>query len=339
MEGTPPWDITFQEFLHTFQSNPVPGSQSVPSLIPSVSPPEAASVASSDLAVGDFGRLLWAPYNFKPQTKPILRFLVESSPDGNTIQTSIKYLILQRIQGQRIRYDPNFFTIGLYKESEPFSFVSGFWNHADVSFTKEEDVEQEGVYYISANLSNETYKQLPVMDPIAIWTDKPVVEYVDLKNTGINLRVPAPGRVSDRIRVVTHQDFDDHKTKMVMKIWPTPVYNKDGLEREMMAYRACDGKDITPKFLGHVAEEGRIVGMLIEYIEGAHKPSNHEEKELCRQELDRLHQLTGWHRNVMENHKGNFLIKDGKVYIIDLGRAYTPQDVACRGIDWATKDI
>ncbi|ROV94396.1 hypothetical protein VSDG_05976 [Cytospora chrysosperma] len=328
MEFDPPFD----PLLNTFASN----AQSSGQEASSPKPPSATSTAMQD---GDFGRLLWAPHHHRPDIKPTLRFFVESLRDGSTVKNSIKYLTLHQVKGHGIRYDPSFFTSELFQKSEPFSFPNGNWNHGTVSFFKEEDYDEEGVYYIWAGVVNDAYMSLPVLDPKAIWPEIPVVEYVDLSHPKISLRETTPIGTSDRIRVVTHEDFKDHETKLVMKIWPSPMCNTDGIEREMMAYRACNGKDITPKFLGHVAEEGRIIGMLIEYIEGAHKPSNEEEKELCRQELDRFHRLTGWHRNPMENHKGNFIIKDGSVYIIDLARAYTPEDVASKGSEWLTEKV
>lgn len=302
--------------------------------------PEPTSAIPTTVLDGDFGRLLWAPQKHRPDIKPTLRFFVESSRDGSTIKNSIKYLTLQQVEGHGIRYEPEFFTTELFKTSEPFSLPSGNWNHGTVSFYKERDYdEEEGLCYIWADILDNACRPLPVLDPKAIWPETPTIEYIDLSHPNISLRKTIPIGTSDRIRVVTHKDFDNHETKMVMKIWPSPMYNKDGIEREMMAYRVCNGKDITPRFLGHVAEGGRVIGMLIEYIEGGHKPRNDEEKELCRQELDRFHRLTGWHRNPMENHKDNFIIKDGSVYLIDLTKAYTPEDVASKGSEWAAEKV
>lgn len=297
----------------------------------------APSITSSFLADDDWGVILWAPQSHRPDIKPILRFFVECVNDDSTTKDTIKYLTLHERFCDGIKYKPEFFTTELYKQSEPFDLPDGQWNQGKVCFVKRRN-EKENFDYVEAKVFHEIQGPLPALNPEAVWAEMPKVEYVSLSHPEIRLRNSA-SEYGDHTRVVTHEDFNKHETKMVMKIWPSPMCNKDGIEREMMAYQACDGKDITPKFLGHVAEEGRVIGMLIEYIEEAHKPSTHEDKELCRQGLDRFHRSTGWHRNPMANHKDNFLIKDDKAYLIDLSKAYTPEDVASKGTDWATEKV
>lgn len=271
----------------------------------------------------------------------MLRFFVESWLEGGCVQNRVKYLTLHQKAGHGVTYQPGFFARELFKKSGPFTLPSGYWNCANVSFVmeEEEDDEKESIFYLWAEISDEKLSPLPELEPEAIWAEKPVLEYVKLSITDISLETIIPVNNSDRIRVVTHDDIDNRKTRMVMKIWPSPMCSKVGLEREMMAYRACDGKDITPKFVGHVAEEGRVIGFLTEYIEGAHMPSSDDEKELCRRALYRFYRLTGWHRNPMASHKANFLIKDGKAYLVDLAMAYTPQDVASLGDEWANEKV
>ncbi|KAL1876318.1 hypothetical protein Daus18300_002947 [Diaporthe australafricana] len=104
-----------------------------------------------------------------------------------------------------------------------------------------------------------------------------------------------------------------------------------------MAYRACDEFGITPHFLGYVTEQGRVIGILTHYLDEAHKPDNDEEKELCRTALHDFHSLTGWQRDPKANHRDNFLIDDGKVYLVDLANVYTPEQVTRKGDDWMQK--
>lgn len=113
--------------------------------------------------------------------------------------------------------------------------------------------------------------------------------------------------------------------------------SKLGLENEMMAYRACDGTGITPYFVGYVTKQGRVIGILTEYLQDAHKPENDKEKELCRTALHNLQTLTGWQRSPKANHKDNYLIDDGKAFLVDLTSVYTPEQVARKGNDWAQK--
>lgn len=75
---------------------------------------------------------------------------------------------------------------------------------------------------------------------------------------------------------------------------------------------------------------------LIDYIEGSHRPSA-SEKEMCREQVKRFHELTGWHRSGPENRRSNFLVKDGRVWLIDLAKAKDPQTVGRESPGWAEK--
>lgn len=124
---------------------------------------------------------------------------------------------------------------------------------------------------------------------------------------------------------------------MIMKFWPTPACVPIRIETEMRAYHACVGHDLTPEFLGLVTELGRVVGYLLEYIKDAHEPHDAADKELCREQVQRLHDLTGWHRSGAKNRRSNFLVKDGRVWLIDLAKARDPQLIGCESPGWAEK--
>ncbi|KAJ4391676.1 hypothetical protein N0V93_005295 [Gnomoniopsis smithogilvyi] len=124
---------------------------------------------------------------------------------------------------------------------------------------------------------------------------------------------------------------------MVLKYWPTPACHPLRIETEMRAYRVCKGKDLAPEFLGLVTESGRVIGFLLDYIEEAHKPSTAEEKELCRAQVKRFHDLTGWHRNGPENRRSNFLVKDDRVWLVDLAKAKEPQTVGRESPGWVER--
>ncbi|ROW15007.1 hypothetical protein VPNG_03487 [Cytospora leucostoma] len=304
---------------------------SLPSLQEGDSNPDEPSRPVDDPTQNDFAFLLWAPRNHKPSIKPTLRFLVDSPNDDGTSTDTIKYLTLDQV-GLGIRYRPGWLARRRLDESEPFFFPKGNWNIGRICFFAEED--DHGSYY-RAQIYDAARLPLPQLDPRSICSFSPKFEYVDLKFTEVQLREHEPPRYSDRIRVVTHAAYGNDEALMVMKIWPSPMCNRMGIEKEMLAYKAFSHLGMTPKFVGHVTEEGRVVGMLLEYIAGAHKPSDDKEKELCRQRLYLFHRMTGWHRSVAANHKDNFLIKDGIAYIIDFARAFTPEEVAAKGSDWA----
>lgn len=105
----------------------------------------------------------------------------------------------------------------------------------------------------------------------------------------------------------------------------------------MMAYRACDGRGITPEFIGHVTEQGRHISLLTAYHSKAHKPGNEGEKELCRVALHTLMTETGWQRRPLANHRDNYMIEAGKALLVDLAKAVDPERVAKNGGEWAQK--
>lgn len=183
-------------------------------------------------------------------------------------------------------------------------------------------------------------EQLPQLPKEAIWPEdeKPRIEYLELLTAQSELDTRL-GCLNE-IVVVMHVGIGPFGNKnLAMKVWPTPQVVHLGIETEMEAYKACEGKEITPEFLAHVTENGRVIGFLMEYIEGAHIPQNAQEKELCRDAVKRLYNLTGWLRSERENRKGNFLVRDGKVWIIDLSRALRPEQVKSRGDDWVHHTI
>lgn len=308
-------------------------TSSLPSLQEDDSSPDAPSMPADwpDPSQHDYAYLLWAPRNHKPSINPTLRFLVEPLNDDGTSTNTIKYLTLDQA-GYGIKYRPGWLAKRRFDGSEPFCFPRGDWNVGKVRFFREEG--KNGSYY-RAQVYDTARLPQPQLDPKAISSSRPHFEYVDLKLTGVQLREHQLPGYSDRMRVVTHAAYGNNEALMVMKIWPSPMYTQLGIEREMMAYKALGHLGLTPKFVGHVTEEGRVVGMLLEYIAGAHKPSDYNEKELCRQQLFLFHRMTGWHRSVAANHKDNYLVKDGIVYIIDLARVFTPEEVAAMGSDWA----
>ncbi|BDD61734.1 hypothetical protein MAP00_006762 [Monascus purpureus] len=60
------------------------------------------------------------------------------------------------------------------------------------------------------------------------------------------------------------------------------------LENETTAYQWIDGHDIGPRFLGHLVEDGRVIGVLIERVRNA-RHAGIEDLEVCQKALSRLH--------------------------------------------------
>lgn len=94
------------------------------------------------------------------------------------------------------------------------------------------------------------------------------------------------------------------------------------LDAETSAYQWIENHQIGPKFLGHISEEGRIIGFVIEQInDGRH--ATPEDLSLCQLTLRRLHSLGIKHGDI---NKHNFLIHHGKATLIDFDSSIRDSD-------------
>ncbi|KAI1091509.1 alpha-galactosidase A precursor [Rostrohypoxylon terebratum] len=92
------------------------------------------------------------------------------------------------------------------------------------------------------------------------------------------------------------------------------------LERETMAYEWIEGQQIGPTFLGHLIEEGRVIGFLMDRIADC-RHATPEDYTLCHSVLSKLHKLGIKHGDI---NKHNFLIHDGRATLIDFDNASRP---------------
>jgi predicted Ser/Thr protein kinase len=94
------------------------------------------------------------------------------------------------------------------------------------------------------------------------------------------------------------------------------------IEAETRIYQLIQPLGITPPFLGHIHEAGRVIGFLLEKIEGRH--ANLEDLEICKAALQRLHDQRILHGDC---NRYNFIIgADGKITLIDLEGAKIDAD-------------
>ncbi|KAK3337777.1 hypothetical protein B0T19DRAFT_413497 [Cercophora scortea] len=91
------------------------------------------------------------------------------------------------------------------------------------------------------------------------------------------------------------------------------------LEAETAAYQWVEGTDIAPRFLGHLTEEGRVIGFVLEYIENA-RAAGPGDLAACQSVLKKLHALGIKHGNI---NNRNFLVRDhdGTVILLDFEMA------------------
>lgn len=89
------------------------------------------------------------------------------------------------------------------------------------------------------------------------------------------------------------------------------------LEAETTAYEWIEGHQIGPEFLGHLTEEGRVIGFIMARIPDFHHATP-EDLPLCQRALSKLHQLGIKHG---DTNKHNILVHDGKATLIDFDMA------------------
>lgn len=87
-------------------------------------------------------------------------------------------------------------------------------------------------------------------------------------------------------------------------------------ETETAVYKAIDGHAIAPAFLGHLTEHGRIIGFLIEKIEG--RCASIGDLEACQTAVQRLHSLNIVHGDL---NRHNFIVSSAGVTLIDFENA------------------
>ena len=94
------------------------------------------------------------------------------------------------------------------------------------------------------------------------------------------------------------------------------------LEDETRAYEWIEGKDVGPRFLGHLLENGRVSGFLMERVLDA-RHAGPEHLSLCQEAVRRLHRLGIRHGDL---NKYNMLIAAGRATLIDFDAASKCED-------------
>lgn len=132
------------------------------------------------------------------------------------------------------------------------------------------------------------------------------IEYGDL----VRVAVIQDGR----LEVVQHPDLGTNP--VLVKRAALPEYI-NSISRETEFYRLLDGLGVTPTFLGHVQEAGRITGFLAEYVEQQDGEQHGRDggTEACLAALRRMHARGIAHRDA---HGGNCLVRgDGSAALVD----------------------
>jgi len=109
-------------------------------------------------------------------------------------------------------------------------------------------------------------------------------------------------------------------------------YYIDGMERETAVYQTIEGRGIGPAFLGHILEGGRVIGILVELVEG--RPAGPSDIHGCRDVLQRLHALDIAHGDIFRH---NFIVaSDGTVKLIDFEMSFPCSSAEVKDQELAT---
>ena len=103
------------------------------------------------------------------------------------------------------------------------------------------------------------------------------------------------------------------------------------VERETRAYQLLQQKDseLAPRFLGHIREGDRVIGFLLEKLEGKRHADISDLHE-CETALHRLHNLGLLHGDV---NRHNFLVNHDGIKLIDFERFQENATEASKGLE------
>ncbi|EFE44234.1 hypothetical protein TRV_01010 [Trichophyton verrucosum HKI 0517] len=122
---------------------------------------------------------------------------------------------------------------------------------------------------------------------------------------------------ASEVTVSGNRDSSDASTSLgpqataILKIarfeWEIPR-----IVQETRAYKLLEESGLAPRFLGHVHEHGRVIGILVEKIEG--REASIGDLPVCKDVVQQFHKLGLLHGDV---NKYNFIIGSGTAKLID----------------------
>lgn len=88
------------------------------------------------------------------------------------------------------------------------------------------------------------------------------------------------------------------------------------LSQETLIYKSLEDRGLAPRFIGHVHEHGRVIGFMLEKLEG--REANIKDLSSCQSTLQRLHDIDILHGDA---NRYNFIIQDDKAQLIDFEKS------------------
>ncbi|KAG8405539.1 hypothetical protein J3458_022186 [Metarhizium acridum] len=120
--------------------------------------------------------------------------------------------------------------------------------------------------------------------------------------------------------------------EMARSHWEVPY-----IECETRIYSLLEGSGIASRFFGHIHEQGRIMGFLLEKMAGRH--AGIDDLQICRAALERLHGLGISHGDC---NRYNFIIgADDRVTLVDFDECTVgaSKEAMQAEIDWLADQL
>lgn len=240
--------------------------------------------------------------------------------------------------GRQVKYltiapdtlDPDDYCLPLYRLTS-VRFDDESWTKARISRN-----EQSGK--LDVDYSNE---ELPGIE--TIWHPKQidVLSLPRIKKLTTNpfeTRLPADMLDAD-LASLSHRQMSAQPIDVVAKIahfdWEIPR-----LEQETWAYHLLYEKsvnELAPRFLGHIHENGRVIGFALEKVSNCTRASI-EHLDQCAAVLKRLHAIDLLHGDVC---RYNFLVRPGSVLLIDFEHSQigAPEEIKAKEIERLNEEL
>ena len=124
------------------------------------------------------------------------------------------------------------------------------------------------------------------------------------------------GRLMPNVAEAFHPEFGELVAKYARFEWEISCY-----QAETDVYSWLEGQNIGPNFLSHLTEGGRVIGFLLQKLNGHH--AGIQDLPRCEDMVRKLHSLDILHGDL---NRHNFLVDEEQVRLIDFETSVRGQD-------------
>ncbi|KAL8755234.1 MAG: hypothetical protein Q9199_003795 [Rusavskia elegans] len=124
-------------------------------------------------------------------------------------------------------------------------------------------------------------------------------------------------KVMRNVAEASHPELGEVVAKYARFEWEIASY-----QSETEVYHWLDGHNVGPDFLGHLTEGGRVIGLLLQKLNGRH--AYFQDLARCEDVVRKLHSLDILHGDL---NRHNFLVNEEQVVLIDFETSVRSQDV------------